>query len=393
MAKRKPARTERAEKVPAGAIVDGDDTSVAAYLKLEKKLLAMNDDDRVRHLRKHVKLLRSKLTEAETGAKLFRSVIEDVYSEPLDIRLPKLPSQGAGKGHTVEEAMLHLSDLHFGKITKGYNFLIATERCQKIAETVISITDVRRSRAQIDTIHLMFGGDFIEGQNIFPGQPHMIDLDIVDQAIKKGPEVIVELILSLLAYYKRIVIKGVPGNHGRTGGKHDGGNPRMNNDSLFYHVTRLLLENALLRNHPDRLGDIEWDLPWDRDVSEDPQSEGWHAIDRILGWGIFMVHGHQISGGFAGFPWYGSGKRAWGWIDTIQQGWDYLLHGHFHTACAFDLNRRHILANGSTESFNHHARENMAACGGAKQRLAFFTREKGLITDELIFLEDRKPNR
>jgi hypothetical protein len=57
------------------------------------------------------------------------------------------------------------------------------------------------------------------------------------------------------------------------------------------------------------------------------------------------------------------------------------------------LNHRILLANGTTESDNDYAQEQLAACGHPCQRLAFFNAKHGLIADHQVFLAERLPQR
>lgn len=359
-------------------------TSLLEAAQQQDALAGLDKDTQIQHLLRCNNELRRQAASHIAGFENLKVVIKQALAQPIDLRVPKPPRR---RRHAWQEVpLLHISDWHLGKVTSQYNYQVASERLLELAKRTIHICDIRRSHSSIEELHLALGGDMIEGQEIFASQAYQVDQDIVEQAVRYGPQRMAEFILMLLQDFKRLTIKAVPGNHGRNGPKKGPGNPRMNFDSLFYTVTRDLVNQALMKRQPSRLTDITWDLPWDRE-------EDWYTLDRILGWGILMVHGHEISGGFAGFPWYGAGKKAWGWIDTIQEGWDYMLMGHFHTQSGFDLNRRTVLANGTVESANHHARQNLAACGSAKQRLAFFNQEHGLISDDPIYLEPRRPNR
>jgi hypothetical protein len=345
--------------------------------EMESKLLDLNADERVRLLRKENQSLRRKLSEKETGLELVRDAFCEAYNEPLDIRLPALPKSGKAKP-LQEIAVIHLSDVHFGKRTETYSFEVAEERVRELARTVLRLVEIRRNFARIDELRVYLGGDLVEGDGIFPGQAFESDADLVKQAIKRGPEVLCECILLWLTRFKSIKVVGVPGNHGRASRF---GSKRLNYDSLFYDVLRHMVAIA---GHSAR---IQWDLPFDR-----PSGREWYAVDQVFGWGSLIVHGDQIHGQL-GMPWYGVGKKAGGWIDTVPDPWSYLFFGHFHTLAKFTINKRLMLANGTTESSNAYAAENMAACGDPVQRCAFFDAKHGLIADQPIYLSERTPAR
>lgn len=333
----------------------------------------------LRTLRTEIELLRNKLQRHRTGQELIAEIVRDVYREPPDLWLPKRPVVDPRKSAPVEHAVLHCSDTQIGKTTASYNCEVAARRLMALAEKVIRITETRRSYAKVDVIHVLLGGDMVEGEDVFPSQAHQIDVGVFDQAVRSAPSALCKMLLRLAEYFPHVSVSCVPGNHGRNGGKHTRSNPRTNWDNVCYDVLKLMLESGkvseFLRNR------IRFQA-----------SETFYAIERVFGWGLLMVHGDQITGGFAGFPWYGAAKRAWGWIDSIPAPWDYLLFGHFHTYAEAVLNHRTFMANGTTESDNDYARASLSAAGFPCQRLCFFTASHGRVSDHQVFLsEDRYP--
>ena len=74
----------------------------------------------------------------------------------------------------------------------------------------------------------------------------------------------------------------------------------------------------------------------------------------------------------------------------MPEEWTYLAFGHFHQFAFGTLNKRYFIANGTTESSNVYAQEQLAASGDPCQRLAFFERKHGLIADHQIFLDNTR---
>lgn len=351
-----------------------DKNEIDAINDLAKELSRLDEDGRVKRLKQEIKRLNNRLYERETGLSLIRDAFNEAYADDLTITLPKNKTRRSKKKYT-EVAVLHLSDIHFGKKTDTYNFSVASERMEYLFQTVNEVTNIRRGAARIDNCRVYLGGDMIEGDGIFPGQAHEVDQDLVDQAVKNGPEVIAEGLLTLLENFETLHICGVPGNHGRVSKNHA---KRLNWDSIFYETLRLIFSKTKTKNR------ITWDLPFER------EAKAWFAVDNVLGWGCLVVHGDQVRGQL-GFPWYGFGKKVAGWIDAIPQPWDYLFTGHFHTCAKFTINKRIVLANGTSESDNAYAAESLAASGEPSQRLCFFSESHGLIADSPIYLCDRRP--
>lgn len=292
--------------------------------------------------------------------------------------LPVIPApQHLGEGPNEEIALLHLSDTQIGKVTRTYNSEIAVARIMEIAEKTTRITDIRRSTAKISEIHLALGGDIVEGETIFSHQAHEIDQSVFDQAILTGPVAVVSLILHLLKHFEHVKVFGVCGNHGRSAPKHSSANPRSNWDRVLYHTVKNILLGSAEYPRTEYAGRLEFEIPDD-----------FYYVDRIYEWGALFVHGDQISGGFGGFPFYGTAKKAWGWIDSIPEEWDGLYFGHFHTYASSTLNHRQWYCNGTTESDNGFAKETMASAGQPVQRLQFFNAQYGMISDNPLYLSD-----
>lgn len=259
--------------------------------------------------------------------------------------------------------------------TKSYDTEIACGRIAEFGERVCTIIDRHRAYAKVNEVHLYLGGDMVEGELIFPGQAHLIDQSVFDQAVVAGPGAVCRLILRLLQSVRKVRVVCVCGNHGRPASKHAGSHPRSNWDRVFYHVAKALTSGADGREHADTRGRVEWVI-----------ADDFYAVNDVLGHKHLVVHGDQIRGGFGGFPWYGAARKAQGWIDAIPEEWTDLYFGHFHTYTGGTLNLRRWWCNGSTESGNEFAQEQLAACGTPVQRLQMWNHEHGMVADRPIYL-------
>ena len=322
------------------------------------------DERAIRELRQANEQLRRKLLSQGGQGGL---ILEAVQQSFEDYEPPKIPEPKPSKKQAETEiAVLHLSDTQFGKVTRTYDSEIASARVQEFAGRAVKCIERHRAYATVDEVHLYLGGDMIEGELIYPGQAHLIDQSVFDQAVRTCPDAIARCILTLAAATRRVKVVGVAGNHGRPGSKHAGSHPRTNWDRVCYEVARMMVGKS------ER---IAWDI-----------ADDFFAVNNVLGHRHLIVHGHQIRGGFGGFPFYGTAKRAWGWIDSIEQPWDHLYFGHFHTMTTGNLNGRWWFCNGTTESDNDYAREELSASGVPVQRLQFWSAEHGLVADRPIYL-------
>lgn len=332
-------------------------------------------DEKVKRVLRENARLRRRLQERESGWEIIQGVLQEVYDAPSGLRVYKpASSRKAAK----ETALVHLTDLHYGKVTPTYNVSICEERMDGLCEAVQEIVALRRQTAAIDKCVLLLGGDMIEGEGIFGGQAWETEVDLVTQMVKEGPEVVANVLLFLLQHFREVEVHAVPGNHGRQA---KFGSQTHNADSVFYEIVRMLTRFV---NKNER-GRIKWNLPLDR-----PRGDQWYARFPIVNrWGGMLVHGDQIRGQL-GFPWYGYGKKVAGWRTApATAGFQFLFSGHFHTHAAFDLHDCLVLSTGSPESTNAYALENMAASGSPKQRLCFFNERWGILADYPIHLHDR----
>lgn len=355
-AKKKTAKKKTAKKAPA---------------KVEDKA----DPGEIARLKEHNNRLSKKLEKYADGRELIVHSVKAAVKE-LDYSPPALPKPKKDRRKNISEeiAILHISDTQIGKITSTYNSEVAYHRLSLLVDRTIDITAARRTNAKIEEIHVFLGGDIVEGEQIFPHQAHLIDQAVVDQAMSSAVA-ISHVIERLLCVYKKVKVICVRGNHGRNGPKKTSAHPKTNWDNVCYEYTRLLLEGTTSKKR--YAGRLDFVI-----------SDEFYYVDYTYDWGHLIVHGDQISGGFAGFPWYGVGKKIFKWADSIQKAWDYLWMGHFHTLNAAVFNHKMLLANGTTESDNDFALEVLASQGEPVQRLAFFNKRRGLIADYPVYLNE-----
>lgn len=340
---------------------------------------AVSDD--VLELRREISGLNDRLRRFRSKYGILREALLDVLAEnPPRISAPPRPARDRRR-REERTAVLHVSDLQLGKRTATYDLEVAGARLHQLAEITAKITETQRSAYKIEECRLYLGGDLVEGERIFRGQAHLIDRSLLGQAVREGPALVVRLILDLLATFRTVHVIAVSGNHGRVDFE---AHPETNWDTVAAEIVRTTLLGS--PDHP-RL-ELEDRLTFH--VSTD-----WHHVDRMPGgWGNLLIHGHQIRGGFAGFPWYGAGRKALGWFQVVREPWDYLWLGHFHTAAMATINYTEWRANGTTESGNDYAAAELASAGYPSQRLAFFNAEHGLVQEHVVYLTspgERRP--
>ena len=276
-----------------------------------------------------------------------------------------IPPKDRRKGRP-EVAVAMLSDWQLGKRTPTYSSEVCEQRVQRYAEKVGTLTAIQQSHHPVRRLHVWLLGDLVEGELIVPGQAHRIDASLYRQVAVDGPRILGDFLRRMLGVFESVHVTAVIGNHGALGGPvRREMHPESNADTMLYRITQQVVADPRLT----------WDIA-------DPAGErGWYAIDTIGNYRSLLFHGDQIRGGFAGMPWYGFYKKVLGWRQVIG-AFDDAACGHWHQAAAFPLNEVIVRVNGSTESDNTYAVENLAASGRPCQWLYFVDPEKGRVTAE-----------
>ena len=294
---------------------------------------------------------------------VYRAVREDIES----VKYMPVPKPKFGKATKGEEvAVAVIADWQLAKITPDYNSQVCEERIYKYAEKIIQLTEIQRQDHPVKELHIWALGDIIEGELIFPGQSFLVDGGLYRQITVDGPRIMKNFINMMLENFEKIVFVGVIGNHGSIGGRarkdHD---PETNGDRMLYRITQLMFENEKR---------IEFRIPDGRGERH------WYAVDKIGNYKSLLCHGDQF-GSLSTF--YGFQKKAYGWkIGAIEDDFDDVYLGHFHTPTKMTFNTVQMRISGSPESTNTYAVERLAAVGRPSQPLMFVHPEKGIVTAE-----------
>ena len=271
-----------------------------------------------------------------------------------------------------EVALLHLSDLHFGKRTQSFDSEVARRRLEQLADKVVRLAEIERADHPVPEAHVMLGGDVVENDGpIFPGQAWEVDSTLFEQLFA-ARSAIEHVIRVLLADFERVTVWETYGNHGRLGRRGD--HPREDSaDLLVYRLTRDRLEADV------EAGRLVWH-----------EAEGWYQIVEIGNYRALLVHGDQIRSFGGNVPHYGIARKVNAWASGVVEPFTDCYMGHFHNPIVTPLanGRGRVLVNPSIESDNQYAKEFVAATGTPGQRLNFIDPEKGRVTTERIIWLD-----
>jgi hypothetical protein len=313
-------------------------------------------------LREENARLKRELQRKRRNEDLILLAVRDALTDLPKVAPPPSPKKDARKNEEV--AWLFLSDTQIGKMTSSYDVAEAERRILAAAEKAVHIASLRRNAAAIRECVLVLGGDIVEGEMIFPGQPYEIEIGAMEQAVKAAPQACARAIRILVGAFEKVRVRCVVGNHGRVGPIVFAQHPKTNWDRVAYEVLQLLVKDLGSR--------VDFDI-----------AEEFFHVEDVLGVGHLIVHGDQIGGAGTDGP---IRNAAMGWIDAIPKPWRYLWMGHFHNARWLTVNKRIVIVNGSTESDNLYAQRRLKAMSSPLQWLAFLGKS-GVLSLDPLYLE------
>lgn len=305
------------------------------------------------------------------------AAIKELWLE-FEVEAPKPWVQPVSPKGQKQVAVLCAGDWQLGKITPTYDSKVCEERVKIMAEKANEMGRLHSKISPVEEIKLYLLGDMVEGEGIFPTQHYLIDGGLYRQVAIDGPRILSNLISELLKFYKKVSVVAVIGNHGNVKMRFGPAHPETNMDRMLYRIVadRFVNESRVSFNIPD---------------GNDGERH-WHYVDYIYDFGFLLMHGDQIRGGMTGF-WPSAQRKALGWIDAIEDPYDFLIFGHHHTPTRLTLGRRIAICNGSTESSNTYAQENLAAIGTAQQFMCFVTPKYGITSEYWLQLQEKVPSK
>lgn len=213
-----------------------------------------------------------------------RDIIASSLKDKLVIHQQPAPKRSNSK--STEDAVLVLSDSHFGKIvdpaqTSGfghYNPAIAVKRCQHI-QSAVSRLITNNIDSPIQTLHIFLLGDLVEGM-LNHAEECPDRLLVVDQ-VQLAALSFYQLILNLAAVIPNIKITGMVGNHGRWPNqkKMPTSDRYSNLDGVVIEWISSLISASGLKNVSCNLG------------------TSIHEFVDIRGWRFCLSHGDHLKGG------------------------------------------------------------------------------------------------
>jgi hypothetical protein len=340
----------------------------------EQPLSSIVSDSRNIFLRSENKRL-AKLVEKNKNVK--EEAVVASYQAAFDVfsnfELPKIkqPNLKINKNKTPETAVAVFADWQMGKVTRDYNSDVLEKRIELYTEKLLEITNIQRMDHNVDDLRVWLLGDIVEGEEIFPGQSHLIDSGLYRQVGINGPRILSKFLTTALENFKRVHVTGIIGNHGGVGGKtrrsHD---PETNMDRLLYKILELIFEKEerITFNIPDGRGE-----------------RNWYAIDSVGDYSSLLIHGDQMPGPTS---YHGYFKKVMGWKDgAIPERFDDVFMGHYHQQFKMTIGSSLLRISGSPESQNTYAQEFFSSMSRPCQHLMYIHPEHGVTSEYSIWLD------
>lgn len=328
-------------------------------------------EQRIAELEQTARRLQRRLVQAEAKtAELVAATYEAAHDAMAVAGRPKpvpSPKAAAGKGDP-EACLIHYSDWQLGKICgepgglDRYDIDECISRVRFVTERARRITAVQRKDHPVPECVVLFGGDMVEGVNIYPGQAHHVQSTGYEQ-LMTAANLMAEVVLTLLQDFEHVHVYSVHGNHGRIGRRGD--YPREDNlDLIAYAIARQQLS-------------AQERVTWEENL-------GWYAHVEVGRYSALLLHGDQVKS-FGGTPAAALARRAAAWSSSMPFAWTDLYLGHYHQNLVLTLpNGGQVRLVPSVERGSQYAAEFMASRGRGGQRIVYIRPDKGTVTGEYM---------
>lgn len=349
------------------------DVADAVAASVAPVYLEMEEEEQLEFLRKeNARLARAAdKYKAQTG-EMVKAVYDAAHEAFTSLPTPKVPKPTFDASDEDEEtAVVVLGDWQLGKKTPTYSSDICAKRIELLGDKVLRITNIQRADHPIKHLRVWLVGDIVEGEDIFPGQSHLVDASLYGQVGVYGPRILREFVLKMLANFETVTLVGVVGNHGTIGGiSRRNYNDETNMDRLLYKI-------------------IEWMFEYEPRVKcHIPEGFGernFYAVDTIGDYSTLLVHGDQFPAPTSLHSYY---KKVMGWKDgAIPEHFDDVFMGHYHQKALMTLGSTQLRIVGSPESYNTFAQEVLANMGRPSQHLQFVHPENGITSEHTLWLD------
>lgn len=284
----------------------------------------------------------NQLTELEIEIKEALENIEPVVSEY---------SRTEGKSTLV----IPHSDSHVGAIVEDrydVDYYSAEEARGVINEYFDRCIQSAREREDVEDVVVIFNGDHLDGEGIFPAQRHEQEDGLRDQQRKAG-RTYIEQLLKLSDEFENVWVYQVPGNHGRLDKE-----STTNADMMLYDFIEVAIDYSPVENvHIEKAG------------------AGGFLNFTLRGWNYLCRHGESMLEHVGTSSGKDRAKNHY-----MQYDYDIFIRSHYH-AVKYEVigDNVPIVMTGSPAPQSTFAEKRSA--GGGKSGVHWFTTEENVIEE------------
>lgn len=309
-------------------------------------------------VRKSKRLVRTAEKESDIVGRILAVVKDSMDSMPA-IKIPKFKVKKNGENEEV--AVILISDVHVGKKTKSYNHKEFIVRLGVLEKGILSVVTAHRSIRPVRKLVVVFNGDVIDAESIYPSQAiDHISLKLIDQIFSYAVPKFTEFLGFCAENFEEVVVYGNKGNHGRLNASKWSSSRSTNWEFVFLKALEMATRNV---------SNIEWHI----------DTKDWKSLFRVQGHGFLATHGDMIRMYYS-TPIYGMTRQSMRWANAYQRKikLSYFLFGHFHSAGSFRFNHVNIIMNGSFVSNCPYAEEHLGVASVPEMMLFGVHRKFGV---------------
>lgn len=245
-----------------------------------------------------------------------------------------------------ETAVILVSDLQFGRVSPTYSPEEGLATLEKVRDAIIDIKTDHLRNYIFDQLVIVYLGDIVDGDCIFPGHAWELKIGAADQIMALSEWIDDNFHKPLKDAFGKITLVGVPGNHGRPTPRPGQTTARTNYDLMLYNNFSLLHK---------RSNGVK--CSFDYKVALEKTPDGKYSVKadtgyvyikgyKVRGWKMLLYHGHGIVS-WAGVPFYGIVNRVKSWSLSFGE-FNIFCMGDKHVAWSWPLSHRlEIFLNGT----------------------------------------------
>lgn len=371
--------TLRGHLVRRGISTTRKATKAAASGKLKdqaiddpERIKASQTDAELKLLRKENKAYEKALADQEA---FFDRIVE---ATRVPVKKPKFTKKKHSGKKPPMSVITPIFDQQFGQHvvatdTPGdqgnYSVKEFDKRLARYVDAVKGIIADRSLGYRINELFIPFGGDHVEGDEIFAGQAWQLELDPPRQVWMLA-EKMEAAVRDIVLFAKeevgvdKIACYGVDDNHGKVGGKRGGARPATYSWNWLF--LKILFDK--LRAEP---------------IDQFAIEPGGCLFFRCASHEFQLIHGHQIRG-WGGLPFYGLTKFDGRSIRLHNRIFRYLLMGHHHQPAEIPNGAGETIVSGDWVGANNLSGA-MTAASRPQQKVLFVSPEWGVAGTERIY--------